>query len=266
MLIAGYLAMLAATAPTVAPPPHQTRPQKIAELTADLGYGSDIKHVDAAIAALAAGVAPADPTWNPSHRHWAAVRGLIKTHLHEDADLAYGETEVQIREGAERALDDGVLGEDLDFALAFFRSDVGLRFQELENRLIDLSIEISLEKGGDAAGPSLENLDARRRIVELWLPIVFIQAVQKSQSGERAIDAAYERFSTLRGPQVDALAQRYAADLPQFESFVHSASFGRIIDAEKFASPTTPAPNLGAFFSEEARRHGAEWHAAYLAP
>jgi len=245
---------------------HETRSQKIAELTADLGYGDDLKHLDAAIALLAADVAPGDPEWNPTHPRWPAVRGVIKTDLHDDADRIFGETEVAIREGALQALEVGVVGDDLDFALAFFRSGTGGHFRDLQFALTDLSIQISLERQTAASGDAVDNLDVRRRIVELWLPIVFIRSVYPPQTAERTIDTAYEQFSKLRGPQVDALAKRFADDLPQFTNFVHSASFGRIIEAEKLASQRAPAPNLTAFLTAEERRHAAAWHAAYLAP
>ncbi len=274
-IIVGSVAVL--TAATIAltagplkadPPPsaRQTRPQKIAELTADLGYGDDIKHVDAAIPYLAKNVAPADPTWNSTHRRWAAVCAAIKPNLHDDAEQALAETEASIVENAEHAMNDGVVGDDLDFALAFFRSDPGRHYLELQNVLTNMSIAISLESDAEATGVSVENLDARKRLLELWLPIVFIRAIYPPQIADRSIDASYEKFSKLRGAQLDALAQRYAAELPQFEAFIRSASFGRIIDAEKLAGRATPAPNLSAFFADEARRHASGWHAAYLAP
>jgi hypothetical protein len=129
-----------------------------------------------------------------------------------------------------------------------------------------MSIGISLDKTPDGTGVSVENLDTRRRLLELWLPIVFIRAIYPPQSADRSIDAAYENFSKLRGSQLDAVAQRFADDLPQFEAFIRTASFGRIINAEKLIGQATPPPNLGAFFADEARRHASEWHAAYLAP
>jgi hypothetical protein len=191
---------------------------------------------------------------------------VIKTDLHDDAGRIFGETEVAIREGAEQALEDGVVGDDLDAALAFFRSDAGQHFKDLQFALTDLSIEISLEKEAAASGVSIDNLDERRRVVELWLPIVFIRVVYPQQTAERTVDAAYEKFSKLRGAQVDALVKRFAGDLPQFEGFVHSASFNRIVNAEKLTARATPAPNLSAFFADAARRHAAAWHDAYLGP
>ena len=243
-----------------------TRSQKIAELTADLGYGAEIKHVDVAIPYLARNVAPTDPMWNSTHRRWAAVCAVIKPNLHDDAEQAFAETEASIVAGAEHALNDGAVGDDLDGALAFFRSAPGRHYLELQSVLTDMSIGISLEKEADATGISVENLDTRKRLLELWLPIVFIRAVYPPQAAERSIDAAYEKFSKLRGPQLDAAAQRFADDLPQIEAFIRSASFGRIINAEKLAGQQTPAPDLSAFFAAEARRHASEWHAAYLAP
>jgi hypothetical protein len=159
-----------------------------------------------------------------------------------------------------------VVGEDLDAGLAFFRSEPGRRFQALQDAMTDLSIGISLEKDADASGVSVENLDVRKRILESWLPIVFIRAVYQAQTVERSIDAVYAKFSKLRGRELDALAQTYAGELPQFEAFIHSASFGRIIDAERLADKSTPVPNLAEFFAAEAARHGAEWRAAYMAP
>lgn len=249
------------------PPPaaRQTRAQKIAELAADLGYGDDIKHVDAAVPYLAKNVAPADPTWNSTHRRWAAVCAIIKPNLHDDAELAFAETEASIVANAEHALNDGAVGGDLDSALAFFRSKPGRHYLELQNVLTDMSIGISLDSVADATGVSVENLDARKGVLELWLPIVFIRAIYPPQIADRSIDASYEKFSKLRGAQLDALAQRYADELPQFEAFIQTAAFGRIINAEKLAGQATPAPNLGDFFAAEAQRHAAEWHAAYLA-
>jgi len=274
-IIVGSVAVLTAAAialtagPLKADPPpaaRQTRQQKIAELTADLGYGDDIKHVDAAIPYLARNVAPTDPAWNSTHRRWAAVCAMIKPNLRDDAERAFAETEASIVENAEHALNDGAVGGDLDGALAFFRSVPGRHYLELQNVLTDMSIGISLDSDAPATGVSVENLDARKRLLELWLPIVFVRAIYPPQIADRSLDASYEKFSKLRGAQLDALAQRYADELPQFEAFIQTASFGRIINAEKLAGQATPAPNLSDFFAAEARRHASEWHAAYLAP
>jgi len=271
--IVGIVAVLTAAAISLSPlkadpppPVRQTRAQKIAELTADLGYGADIKHVDAAIPYLAKNVAPADPTWNSTHRRWAAVCAMIKSNLRDDAEQAFAEAEASIVENAEHALNDGAVGGDLDGALAFFRSNPGRHYLELQNVLTDMSIGISLDSDADATGVSVENLDARKRLLELWLPVIFIRAIYPPQIADRSIEASYEKFSQLRGAQLDALAQRYADELPQFEAFIQTASFGRIINAEKLAGKATPAPNLSDFFAAEARRHASEWHAAYLAP
>jgi hypothetical protein len=123
-----------------------------------------------------------------------------------------------------------------------------------------------LVKDADTTGLLAENLDARKQLLELWLPIVFIRTAFQGQASERTVDAAYEKFSRLRGREVDALATRYAGELPQFEAFIHSASFVHIIDAERLGAEPSAAPNLAAFFATEAARHGAEWHAAYMAP
>lgn len=240
-----------------------TRPQKIEELVGYLGYGGDIKHTDAAIPYLAANVAPSDTSWNKTHRRWQTVSALIGHDLRDDAQEAFAETEAAIVQSAERALSDGVVSEDLDAALAFFRSTTGRRFLELQNSLIDLSIEIGLEHD-TGARVSVENFDARRHVLELWLPIVFLRSIYGPQTADRAVDAAYQKYSRLRGPELDALAQRYAEDLPLFEKFTQAASFGRIINAAKETGQGLSAPNLSAFFAAEAKRHASDWHAAYL--
>jgi hypothetical protein len=240
-----------------------TRPQKIEELVGYLGYGGDLKHTDAAIPYLAANVAPGDASWNKTHRRWQTVSALIGRDLREDAQEAFAESEAAIVHSAERALTDGVVSEDLDAALGFFRSATGRRFLELQNSLIDLSLEVSLEQD-TGAEVSVENFDARRRVLELWLPVVFLHSIYGPQAADRAVDAAYQKYSRLRGPQLDALAQRYAADLPLFENFTRSVSFGRIIGAAKETGQGLSAPNLSAFFAAEAKRHASDWHAAYL--
>jgi len=240
-----------------------TRPQKIEELVGYLGYGGDIRHTDAAIPYLAANVAPSDSSWNKTHRRWHAVSALIGRDLRDDAQAAFAESEAAIVQSAERALSDGVVSEDLDAALAFFRSTTGRRFLELQNSLIDLSIEVGLEQD-TGAEVSVENLDARRHVLELWLPVVFVRSIYGSQAAERAVDAAYQKYSRLRGPQLDALAQRYAEDLPLFARFTGSVSLGRIIGAAKETGQGLSAPNLPAFFAAETKRHASDWHAAYL--
>ena len=240
-----------------------TPPQKIEELVGYLGYGGDIKHTDAAIPYLAAHVAPSDTSWNKTHRRWQTVSALIGRDLRDDAQEAFAESEAAIVRSAERALSDGVVSADLDAALAFFRSTTGRRFLELQNSLIDLSIEVGLEQD-TGAEVSVENLDARRHVLEMWLPVVFVRSIYGPQTAERAVDAAYPKYSRLRGPQLDALAQRYAEDLPLFAKFIGSDSFGRIIRAATETGQALPAPNLSAFFAAETKRHASEWHAAYL--
>ena len=228
-----------------------------------LGYGGDTKHIDVAIPYLATNIAPTDPAWNRTHPRWAEVCALIRHNLHDDAQEAFAEAEAAVARSAERAMMDGVVAEDLDAALTFFRSATGRHFLELQNALIDLSIEVGLERDTEASSPSVENFDSRRRVLDMWLPIVFMRAMYGPNFADRAIDSAYRRYSRLRGAQLDALAERFAADMPQFEQFTRSVSFTRIMKAEKEAQQLTPPPDLPAFFAAEAKRHAADWHAAY---
>jgi hypothetical protein len=189
---------------------------------------------------------------------------LIGRNLHADAATQFSESENAIVQSAVRAMSDGVVHEDLDAALAFFRSPAGRRFLDLQGALIDLSIEVNLEKTTVGGSPSVENLDARRRILGLWFPLVFIRAMYGPENADRAMDAAYQSFSRLRGPQLDALARRYAEDLPQVEQFLQSASFRRIVEAESAGEHKTPEPDFAAFFAAEAKKHASEWLAASL--
>jgi hypothetical protein len=243
-----------------------TRPQKIRELVADLGYGADIKHVDAAVPYLTANASPNDPTWNSTHPRWRSVSALIGRNLRADAEAQFSEAESAIVESAVRAMSDGVVHEDLDAALAFFRSPTGHRFLELQRSLSDLSIEINLERETVVGSPSVENLDARKRVLGLWLPIVFIRVMYGTETADRAMEAPYQSFSRLRGRELDALARQYAEDMPQSEQFLQSASFRRIVDAQKAAEHKTREPDLASFFTAEAKQHAAEWQAAARGP
>ncbi len=243
-----------------------TRPQKIRELVADLGYGADIQHVGAAVPYLTANVAPSDPTWNSSNPRWHSVSALIGRDLRTDAEAQFSESETAIVENAVRAMSDGVVREDLDAALTFFRSPAGHRFLDLQRSLIDLSIEVNLERQTVSGTPSVENLDARKRVLGSWLPIVFIRVMYGPETADRAMDAPYQSFSRLRASQLDALAREYAEDLPQFEQFLQSASFRRIVEAQKEAEHKTPEPDFATFFAAEAKQHAAEWQAASRAP
>ena len=246
-----------------AAPARQNRPEKIRELVDYLGYGDEAKHTDAAIPALSADVAADDPSWNSTHRRWKAVGALIGKNLRTDAQSEFAQSEAAIVAAAVHAMSDGVVAEDLDSALAFFHSTTGRRFMDLQNSLIDLSIEVNLAKDTESGAVSAENLDARKRVLELWLPIVFVHSMLDPQSAYRATDAVYTKFSRLRGPQLDALAQRYADDLPQFEAFTQSVSVGRIIRALRSIGREVPPPNMAEFFAAEVKRHAAEWRAAY---
>ena len=243
-----------------------TRPQKIRELVADLGYGGDIKHVDAAVPYLTANTSPNDSSWNSTNPRWRPVSALIGRTLRADAEAQFSEAEAAIVENAVRAMSDGVVREDLDAALAFFRSPAGHRFLEMQRSLSDLSIEVNLERQTVVGNPSVENLDARKRVLGLWLPLVFIRVMYGPETADRAMDAPYQSFSRLRGRELDVLARQYAEDLPQFEQFFQSASFRRIVDAQKAAEHKTPEPDLAAFFTAEAKQHAAEWQAAARAP
>ena len=239
-----------------------TRPQKIREVVADLGYGADIQHVDAAIPYLTANVAPDDPTWNSSHPRWRSVGALIGQNLRTDAQTQFSESEAAIVENAVHAMSAGVVRDDLDAALTFFRSPTGRRFLDLQHSLMDLSVEVNLDRDTGASSPSVENLDTRKRVLGLWLPIVFLRVMYGPSTADRATDTAYRSFSRPRGPELDSLAQRYAEELPQFEQFLQSESFRRIIDAEKATEHVMPEPDLATFFAAEAKQHAAEWRAA----
>lgn len=242
----------------------RTRPQKIAEIAADLGYGADTKHIDAAVPYLAKNAVTGDSTWTSAHPRWQAVCALIRQNLHEDAEAAFGETEAAIVDHAQHALNDSVDNADLDQVLAFFRSASGRRYLELQSSLTDMSIEIGLDDESGAGESTVENLDARRHVVQLWLPIVFIRVMYQDPSAELTLNSAYERFARKRGSQLDALVKRYAPELAQFEAFVNSESFARILNAEKHAARDMPAPNLSAFFAAEGVKHAAAWRAAAL--
>ncbi len=243
-----------------------TRPQKIRELVADLGYGGDIKHVAAAVPYLTANAAPNDPTWNSTHPRWHSVSALIERNLRADAESQFSEAEAAIVENAVRAMSDGVVREDLDAALAFFRSPTGRRFLDLQQSLFNLSIEVNLERESVVGSPSVENLDARKRVLGLWLPIVFIRVMYGPETADRAMDGPYQSFSRLRARELDALARQYAEDLLQFEQFLQSASFRRIVDAQKAAEHKTPEPDFATFFAAEAKQHAAAWQAAARGP
>jgi hypothetical protein len=242
------------------------RPQKIRELVEDLGYGADIQHVDAAIPYLTAQVAPNDPAWNSSNPRWRSVSALIGQNLRADAQTQFSESEAAIVDNAVRAMSDGVVREDLDASLAFFGSPTGRRYLDLQHALMDLSVEVNLQRDASASIPSVENLDTRKRVLGFWLPIVFIHAMYGPGPADRALDSAYRSFSRPRGPQLDALAQRYAEDFPQFEQFLNSASFRRIVEAEKATEHVMPEPDLVTFFTAEAKQHASEWRAASQRP
>jgi len=244
----------------------RTRPQKIAELTADLGYGEDLKHVDAAVPYLAKNAVTGDSTWSPAHPRWAAACALIRQNLRDDAQAAFGETEAAIVDHAQHALDDSVDTADLDAVLAFFRSPPGRRYLELQSALTDMSIEIGLDDE-PAPGPNIvENLDERRHVVQQWLPIVFLRVMYQDPSAELTLNSVYERFARKRGPQLDALAKRYASEIAKFDAFTDSESFAKVLNAEKHAAKDLPSPNLAAFFSAEATKHALAWRAAALPP
>jgi hypothetical protein len=242
--------------------PASTRPEKIRELVSDLGYGADFKHVDAAVPYLTANVAPNDPTWTETNPRWRSVSALIGQNLRADAEAQFSESESAIVENAVRAMSDGVVREDLDAALTFFRSATGRRFLDFQRSLMDLSIEVNLTRDTTASSPSVEGLDRRKRVLGLWFPIVFLRVMYGPETAERALDSAYRSFSRPRGRELDDLERRYAEELPQFEQFVQSVSFRRIINAEMATEHVMPEPDLAAFFAAEAKQHGAEWKAA----
>jgi hypothetical protein len=95
---------------------------------------------------------------------------------------------------------------------------------------------------------------------------VFIRVMYGPEMADRAMEAPYQSFSRLRGPQLDTVARQYAEDLPQFEQFLQSASFRRIVNAEKAAEHKTPEPDFAAFFAAEAKQHASEWQAASRGP
>jgi hypothetical protein len=267
LLAAVFLGLLLSTAGLAEPPGGEAhaRVRKIAELTADLGYGTEFKHVDAAIPYLAELAGQNDPAWKPSHPRWNDVCAEIGQNLHDDAQQAFAENEQTIVQGAERAFNENLSGEDLDAALAFFRSPLGRRFLELQDALMDISIEATLAKDTGPTTPPSDVIDARKRVLDLWLPIIFIRAAYPAQSADQAINRALDNISSLRGPKLDATARRFADDLSPFESFIKSPTLGKIAEAKKNAAgQATPAPDLSAFFSAEAKKHGAEWRAAYF--
>jgi hypothetical protein len=270
----GLLAACIAAAVGLAPGPlradsppggRQNHPQKVAELTADLGYGSELKHIDAAVPYLARNVLPNDPAWNSTNARWPAVCTLIRQNLRDDAQEAFAGTEAAIVDKAEHVLNDSVSDAQIDGTLAFFKSAPGRHFLELQDSMTEMSVAVGLDSD-PGTGSVVDNLDARKRVLQLWLPVVFIRVMYPPSSADWAVDTVYQQFAKKRGQQLDALAQRYADDLAQFEAFVKSDNFNKIMDAEKSTGQDTPSPNLTTFFSDEARKRAAQWHAAAAPP
>ena len=270
----GMLAACLAAAVGFAPGPlradsppgtRQNHPQKVAELAADLGYGSELKHIAAAVPYLAKNVLPNDSAWNSANARWPAVCTLIRQNLRDDAQEAFAVTEAAIVDKAEHVLNDAVSDAQIDATLAFFKSAAGRHFLELQDSMTEMSVEVGLD-GDPGTGNVVDNLDARKRVLQLWLPVVFIHVMYPPSSADWAVDTVYQQFAKKRGQQLDALAQRYADELGQFEAFVKSENFNKIIEAEKATGQDTPSPNLTIFFSDEARKHAAQWHAAAAPP
>jgi exonuclease III len=269
-LLAACLAAAVGLAPAplrADPPPvaRQNHPQKVAEVAADLGYGSELKHIAAAVPYLAKNVLPNDSTWNSTNARWPAVCTLIRQNLRDDAQEAFSGTEAAIVEKAEHVLNDAVSDAQIDATLAFFKSAPGRHFLELQESMTEMSVEVGLD-GDPGTGNVVDNLDSRKRVLQLWLPVVFIHVMYPPSSADWAVDTVYQQFAKKRGQQLDALAQRYADELAQFEAFVKSDNFNKIIDAEKQTGQDTPSPNLATFFSDEARKRAAQWHAAAAPP
>jgi len=150
----GLLAACIAAAVGLAPGPlradsppggRQNHPQKVAELTADLGYGSELKHIDAAVPYLARNVLPNDPAWNSTNARWPAVCTLIRQNLRDDAQEAFAGTEAAIVDKAEHVLNDSVSDAQIDGTLAFFKSAPGRHFLELQDSMTEMSVAVGLD-------------------------------------------------------------------------------------------------------------------------
>ncbi len=254
------------------------REVKVTELRRDLRLGLHPELFDAFIPAFAKGVAPKDPTWNPTHPRWASVCALIAKDLHEDTMSAPPQDLVSWSASWNHALDEAVPEVDLDQLLTFLRSRSGQRYREFERLLQGLASQVIMQGIGDGSN-TVEDLRAssaapwmvaaRKRLLDVEVPVARIRLNFEALPNVSVV-TSYEALLRFRGPELDSLVSEFLSDLSEFEAFVRSPAMRKVIDARKLETSSYKAkknrlPGLD-FLGAEQAKHAPEWLAVYRSP
>jgi hypothetical protein len=259
--------MSGAVSAEVASKAQSNRQQDITELRSDFQVGLDAQHVDMAIKYMAKAIAPDDPAWNEKNPRWATVSALVGKHLHEDATVAFA-GESAIAQSWEHAIGLSLSNNDIDTLLAFFRSDLGRRYLELQNAIDDLVIEERFRVATNGVGTASAAAAAlRRRVLDLWMSVIMIRGTMAPHASATIVAMIYTSFDKHGlGPELELLSRRFSADLDGFEIFAKSAAVSAVLDTVRRMPNDSNASNTAEFFSSELKRHGQEWQAAYSSP
>jgi ankyrin repeat protein len=235
-------------------------------------------------------IAPDDPGWKRSNPRWVALFNTVKQDLTHDVEPAL---EASLADGVRElggVLEARLTAGDVRQLLAFYRSDRGQRYIAFQKQIGAIQAQgiAQLTAGlmgagaspAPSDGPSKDRLNARRRVLTNSWGSLIVSGALSSALGPTSntqepgpgdfLNAVSDVAARTHGPEIDALEQRYASDLPQFEAFHRSPAAKSLLSAMKAAFQQAAArPEASAPFKDALERsiaqHTPSWRAMYEA-
>jgi formylglycine-generating enzyme required for sulfatase activity/ankyrin repeat protein len=221
---------------------------------------------------------PNNPGWSPTHPKWNTMLALVASDLAADLTSESGRWKAQIEDVMVGQFAQRLTAQELRDLTHYFSGDTGKRYLAFEAEIAPLDTHVMrslLQRDPVPAStrPPESVLKERLRLLSLSTNAQLTQAwfdeAQRTHgdtSGFQAYGFLAGATAITQGPALDAIGERYAADLGAFESFNKTplahrfyAAFG----AASLAIAPLMQSFMGSFQHAEQAKYGERWESAY---
>jgi formylglycine-generating enzyme required for sulfatase activity/ankyrin repeat protein len=220
---------------------------------------------------------PTNPNWSESNPKWPAMQALVEKDLFAELSSAPSPAAQNIETLLVHAYAAKMSDTDLNQLSTFLKTPQGARYAAFQIQLDEIyvagvkSLQANQPRPGGTATDAVQK--QRLQLLVLTNSTMIAQAQYDAAkrdntdiSGFGALPFLIEAVATFKGSELDALATRYAADIPAFTSFNQSVTaknhFAAMAVAQAATVPLLSAEIERAVKSLEAN-HMAQWQHAY---